>query len=74
VWRLPGSRLVSAQAATGDSAPESLGRFGAWQGVGPLGGDVRSLVVEPKDKTTYFGTLDGQIYIRATPEKAGGFS
>ncbi|HEX8267003.1 MAG TPA: YCF48-related protein [Pyrinomonadaceae bacterium] len=55
--------FVSAQAGTGDNAPETLGRFGAWQGVGPLGGDVRSLVVDPKDKDRlYFGTLDGQIY------------
>jgi photosystem II stability/assembly factor-like uncharacterized protein len=56
--------FASAQAATGDNNPsETLGRFGAWQGVGPLGGDVRSIVVDPKDKERlYFGTLDGQIY------------
>ena len=55
--------FVSAQAATGGDSSETLGRFGSWQGVGPVGGDVRSLVVDPKDKEKlYFGTLDGQIY------------
>ncbi len=50
-------------SAASDNAPENLGRFGSWQGVGPLGGDVRSIVVDPKDKDKfYFGTLDGQIY------------
>ena len=55
--------FVSIQAADNDNASETLGRFGSWQGVGPVGGDVRSLVVDPKDKNKlYFGTLDGQIY------------
>ena len=34
-----------------------------WHITGPMGGDVRSLVVDPGDpKRFYFGTLDGQIY------------
>lgn len=54
--------FASIQAETGDK-PETLGRFGSWQGVGPSGGDVRSIVVDPKDRNRlYFGTLDGQIY------------
>jgi photosystem II stability/assembly factor-like uncharacterized protein len=34
-----------------------------WRSTGPPGGDVRDLVVDPKDPSRfYFGTLDGQIY------------
>src|SRR5258706_7652443 len=34
-----------------------------WRLTGPPGGDVRALVVDPKDPSHfYFGTLDGQIY------------
>jgi photosystem II stability/assembly factor-like uncharacterized protein len=34
-----------------------------WRITGPMGGDVRSLVVDPNDPLRfYFGTLDGQIY------------
>jgi len=34
-----------------------------WLTSGPPGGDVRALVVDPKDPARfYFGTLDGQIY------------
>jgi photosystem II stability/assembly factor-like uncharacterized protein len=34
-----------------------------WRTTGPTGGDVRAIVVDPKDPTRfYFGTLDGQIY------------
>jgi photosystem II stability/assembly factor-like uncharacterized protein len=34
-----------------------------WRATGPPGGDVRGLVVDPRDADRfYFGTLDGQIY------------
>ena len=34
-----------------------------WRVVGPIGGDVRALVVDPTNPDRfYFGTLDGQIY------------
>ncbi|HVG39050.1 MAG TPA: YCF48-related protein, partial [Pyrinomonadaceae bacterium] len=34
-----------------------------WRVVGPAGGDVRALVVDPKDASRfYLGTLDGQLY------------
>lgn len=37
-----------------------------WRVTGPMGGDVRSLVIDPKDaRKIYFGTLDGQIYVSA---------
>ena len=35
----------------------------SWETVGPNGGDVRSLTIDPNNKNTfYFGTIDGQIY------------
>ncbi len=34
-----------------------------WAVTGPMGGDVRSLVIDPQDaRRLYFGTIDGQIY------------
>jgi hypothetical protein len=36
-----------------------------WRTTGPPGGDVRALVVDPRNPDRfYFGTLDGQIYTR----------
>jgi photosystem II stability/assembly factor-like uncharacterized protein len=56
--------FAPALAASDDEGgAETLGRFGAWQNVGPLGGDVRSLAIDLKNKNKlYFGTLDGQVY------------
>jgi photosystem II stability/assembly factor-like uncharacterized protein len=35
-----------------------------WRATGPSGGDVRALVVDPKNHDRfYFGTLDGQLYV-----------
>lgn len=49
--------LTIARAAEPDN------HFEGWQTVGPSGGDVRSIVVDPKDKTHLFiTTLDGQVY------------
>ena len=37
--------------------------FSVWSVVGPNGGDVRSVAVDPRDKDRlYIGTLDGQIH------------
>lgn len=44
------------------AAPNSMN----WHATGPMGGDVRSLVIDPQDpQRLYFGTLDGQIYTSA---------
>lgn len=52
--------LASSAKATNDSA----GRFEGWQTVGPSGGDVREVVVDPKNKNRLFiSTIDGQVYI-----------
>src|SRR2546425_1279743 len=54
----------SAAAADGpNDASESALYSEDWRATGPPGGDVRALVVDPKDPLHfYFGTLDGQIY------------
>jgi len=38
-------------------------KFNNWEVVGPAGGDVRAIVVDPRDKNRlYISTLDGQIH------------
>lgn len=38
-------------------------RFKNWQTMGPSGGDVRSIIIDPNNKDhLYISTLDGQIY------------
>lgn len=58
--------LFAAQiVATADEtlAAES---FADWQVVGPTGGDVRVIAIDPKDKNRlYISTLDGQIHTSA---------
>ncbi len=45
--------------------------FGDWQVMGPTGGDVRVIVVDPKDKDRlYVSTLDGQIHTSANAGKS----
>ncbi|HEX8181532.1 MAG TPA: peptidoglycan-binding protein [Pyrinomonadaceae bacterium] len=58
-----------ARAAT--DAPDHAGtttdaasRSVDWEITGPMGGDVRSLAIDPRDpQHLYFGTIDGQIYV-----------
>jgi photosystem II stability/assembly factor-like uncharacterized protein len=46
-----------------DNSDAAGQRILSWQVTGPLGGDVRSLVVDPQDpQRLYFGTIDGQLY------------
>ncbi|HST52499.1 MAG TPA: YCF48-related protein [Pyrinomonadaceae bacterium] len=56
--------LAPATLAASDKDPDaSASRLLNWEVTGPLGGDVRSLVVDPRDpERLYFGTIDGQIY------------
>jgi photosystem II stability/assembly factor-like uncharacterized protein len=54
-------KAVVALAAS-DAADAAL-YSNDWRTTGPPGGDVRALVVDPKNPDRfYFGTLDGQIY------------
>lgn len=51
-----------------DAAAES---FGDWQVMGPTGGDVRVVAVDPQDKDRlYVSTLDGQIHTSANGGKS----
>lgn len=62
------SLLVSLASAAHASPPDGKDADSSthllnWEVTGPLGGDVRSLVVDPADpQRLYFGTIDGQIY------------
>jgi photosystem II stability/assembly factor-like uncharacterized protein len=39
-------------------------KFSTWTVLGPSGGDVRAVAIDPKDKDrVYISTLDGQIYL-----------
>lgn len=43
--------------------PDELVSFRQWQNIGPAGGDVRAIEVDPKNKNHLFlTTLDGQVY------------
>ncbi|MCA1620063.1 MAG: hypothetical protein LC795_12280 [Acidobacteria bacterium] len=73
-WATLGSPALAADDA--DSVAERLLN---WEATGPLGGDVRSLVIDPQDpKRLYFGTIDGQIYTSAdageTWSRVAGFN
>ena len=60
-----GAAVPLARAADND-ADSSAERYLSWEATGPLGGDVRSLVIDPQDpRRLYFGTIDGQMYASA---------
>lgn len=49
------------------------GKFKDWEVLGPNGGDVRVVAIDPKDKNRlYVSTLDGQIHISADSGKSWG--
>ena len=58
---------LSSLALAADSDPLDPTQYSRdWRPTGPPGGDVRDLVVDPKNPDRfYFGTLDGQIYTSA---------
>jgi photosystem II stability/assembly factor-like uncharacterized protein len=56
----------ASPAVAADDADSAAERLLSWEATGPLGGDVRSLVIDPQDaRRLYFGTIDGQIYTSA---------
>ena len=71
---------VSFAVSPDDSDAEAAAqRLMGWEVTGPMGGDVRSLVVDPQDpQRLYFGTIDGQIYTSADGgqmwERLSGFN
>lgn len=55
-----------ALAVDGDSLNEAAESFRSWQILGPTGGDVRVVAIDPRDKDRlYVSTLDGQIHTSA---------
>jgi photosystem II stability/assembly factor-like uncharacterized protein len=63
LFALLSSFASAALAAGGKESDSSASHLLNWEVTGPLGGDVRSLVVDPRDpQRLYFGTIDGQIY------------
>jgi photosystem II stability/assembly factor-like uncharacterized protein len=61
-----GATLYASLPTTARAAGNADGEFAQslnWMVTGPMGGDVRSLVVDPQDpQRLYFGTIDGQVY------------
>ncbi len=52
--------------ATAPDADPDAGKFTDWQVLGPSGGDVRVVTIDPRDKNRlYVSTLDGQIHTSA---------
>lgn len=59
-----GLLIVCLCLTTSAFAIDSSNRFEGWQTVGPSGGDVRAITIDPKDKShIYISTLDGQVYV-----------
>src|SRR5215212_1539071 len=57
------SAATTARASDNGDADASSARLLDWEVTGPLGGDVRSLAIDPRDaRRLYFGTIDGQMY------------
>ena len=55
--------LSSFGAASAETNKIESAKFGEWNIVGPSGGDVRAVAIDPKDKNKlYISTLDGQIH------------
>lgn len=58
--------LTAVGAMTAGEVNTERSKFGNWAIVGPSGGDVRVVAVDPKDKNRlYASTLDGQIHTSA---------
>jgi len=56
-----------------DATAAAAASYGDWQVVGPSGGDVRVVAVDPKDKNRlYISTLDGQIHTSTDAGKTWG--
>lgn len=63
--------IISTFASSGDALSAAAESYGDWQVVGPTGGDVRVIAIDPKDKNRlYISTLDGQIHTSADAGKS----
>lgn len=63
LYNLTKSLCLSLLLAASIIAAEPENRFEGWKTVGPSGGDVRSIAIDPKDKNRLLiTTLDAQVY------------
>src|SRR5690348_13079514 len=54
---------VAPTLASGETVITDPDKFSTWAILGPPGGDVRVVTIDPKDKDHLFiSTLDGQVY------------
>jgi photosystem II stability/assembly factor-like uncharacterized protein len=68
-WLVTGIMICVLSAASIYAGTETV-RFNGWQTVGPNGGDIRAMAIDPRDKNRlYITTLDGQIYTSADAGK-----
>src|SRR5258708_423499 len=57
---------LSVTAVRAENEPGADSKYGDWDLVGPSGGDVRVVAIDPKDKNRlYVSTLDGSIHTSA---------
>jgi photosystem II stability/assembly factor-like uncharacterized protein len=67
------ANTIPAAFASGESNNEAK-IFKGWQIIGPNGGDVRAVAIDPKDKNRlYISTLDGQVHTSADAGKTWQF-
>ncbi|MGQ0541613.1 MAG: WD40/YVTN/BNR-like repeat-containing protein [Blastocatellia bacterium] len=63
--------LLNGLAIAGGSNVNNPANLSGWEVVGPDGGDVRSVAIDPRDKNRlYISTLDGQLYTSADGGKS----
>lgn len=60
---IPAANTAAAAPAPLVAAAADAVRFTGFQVIGPAGGDIRSIAVDPRNKNNiYVSTLDGQVY------------
>ena len=55
------SSCFSIAAFADDVPPEPTARYSNWQPVGPSGGDVRSVTIDPRDKNKLFASTASSL-------------
>lgn len=67
------SILISSISVIAGTPSDAI-KFDSWQIVGPSGGDIRALAIDPKDKTRLFATtLDSQVYMSKDAGKSWSY-
>ncbi len=66
-----GASVVPVSALADGNVFTDPGKFSVWEVVGPNGGDVRVVAIDPRDKDRlYISTMDGQIHTSADGGKS----